>query len=86
VRLSGEEREQLEALIRKRKSRLEAFEGRRCLGSRRRVKRQPDRREALATSSSMVYWVRKQLVEEGFEAVLSRKPRATPPAIAWIFA
>ena len=34
--------------------------------------------EALATSASMVYRVRKQLVEEGFEAVLSRKPRATP--------
>ena len=26
----------------------------------------------------MVYRVRKQLVEEGFEAVLSRKPRAMP--------
>ena len=32
----------------------------------------------------MVYRVRKQLVEEGFEAVLSRKQRATP-AIARIF-
>src|SRR5258708_3924298 len=37
-----------------------------------------------ATSVSMVYRVRKQLVEEGFEAVLSRKPRATP-AVARIF-
>ena len=35
--------------------------------------------EALETNLSMVYRVRKQLVEEGFEAVLSRKPRATPP-------
>jgi hypothetical protein len=34
--------------------------------------------QALATSASMVYRVRKQLVEEGVEAVLSRKPRATP--------
>src|SRR5262249_23539452 len=34
--------------------------------------------EALETSPSMVYRVRKQLVEEGFEAVLSRKPRAMP--------
>src|SRR5712672_2274423 len=34
---------------------------------------------ALETSASMVYRVRKQLVEEGFEAVLSRKPRAAPP-------
>jgi hypothetical protein len=32
----------------------------------------------------MVYQVRKQLVEEGFEAVLSRKPRATP-AVPRIF-
>jgi hypothetical protein len=32
----------------------------------------------------MVYRVRKQLVEEGFEAVLNRKQRATP-AVARIF-
>ena len=32
----------------------------------------------------MVYRVRKQLAEEGFEAVLSRKQRATP-AVARIF-
>ena len=39
--------------------------------------------KALETSVSMVYRVRKQLVEEGLEAVLSRKQRATPavPAI-----
>ena len=30
----------------------------------------------------MVYRVRKQLVEEGFEAVLRRKPRTTPPVPA----
>ena len=35
--------------------------------------------EALDTSVSMVYRVRQQLVEEGFEAVLARKQRATPP-------
>ena len=40
--------------------------------------------KALETSASMVYRVRKQLVEEGFEAVLSRKQRATP-AVARIF-
>jgi len=34
---------------------------------------------ALETSASMVYRARKQLVEEGFEAVLSRKQRAAPP-------
>ena len=32
----------------------------------------------------MIYRVRKQLVEEGFESVLSRKQRATP-AVARIF-
>ena len=40
--------------------------------------------EALDTSVSMVYRVRKQLVEEGLDAVLSRKQRATPP-VAPIF-
>jgi transposase len=39
---------------------------------------------ALDTSASMVYRVRQQLVEEGLEAALSRKVRATP-AIARIF-
>ena len=39
---------------------------------------------ALDTSASMVYRARKQLVEEGFEAVLSRKQRATP-AVPRIF-
>jgi transposase len=40
--------------------------------------------KALNTSVSMVYRVRQQLVEEGFEAVLSRKQRATP-AVPRIF-
>jgi transposase len=40
--------------------------------------------KALDTSVSMVYRVRKQLAEDGFEAVLSRKQRATP-AVARIF-
>ena len=40
--------------------------------------------EAFDASASMVYRVRQQLVEEGFEAVLSRKTRATP-AIAKVF-
>ena len=39
---------------------------------------------ALDTSASMLYRVRKQLVEEGFDAVLSRKQRMTP-AVARIF-
>src|SRR5258708_27585478 len=83
VRLSGEEREQLEALIRKGKSPAQ-----RLLKARILLKADvseagggwSDSRiiKALDTSVSMVYRVRKQLVEEGFEAVLSRKPRATP--------
>lgn len=40
--------------------------------------------EALNASVSMVYRVRQQLVEEGLDAVLSRKPRAAP-AITPIF-
>ena len=40
--------------------------------------------DALETSLSMVYRVRKQLVEDGLKAVLSRKPRAAP-AVPKIF-
>jgi transposase len=89
VRLSGEEREQLEALIRKGKSPAQ-----RLLKARILLKADvseagagwSDSRiiKALDTSVSMVYRVRKQLLEEGFEAVLSRKQRATP-AVARIF-
>jgi transposase len=89
VRLSGEERQQLEALIRKGKS-----PARRLLKARILLKADvseagegwSDSRivEALDASPSMVYRVRKQLVEEGLEAVLSRKQRATP-AVAPIF-
>ena len=89
VRLSGEERERLEALLRKGKSPA------RCLLKARRLLKADvseagegwsDSRiiKALDTSVSMVYRVRKQLAEEGFEAVLSRKQRATP-AVARIF-
>ena len=88
VRLSADEREQLEALIRKGKSPAQ-----RLLKARILLKADvseagegwSDSRiiEALETSVSMVYRVRKQLVEEGLEAVLSRKQRMTPavPAI-----
>src|SRR5262249_13949679 len=89
VRLTGEERERLETLIRKGKS-----PARRVLKARILLKADvseagkgwSDNRiiDALETSPSMVYRVRKQLVEEGFEAVLSRKPRAMP-AVARIF-
>jgi hypothetical protein len=83
VRLSGEERRQLETLVRKGKS-----PARRLLKARILLKADvsgagegwSDSRiiEALDASPSMVYRVRKQLVEEGLEAVLSRKQRATP--------
>ena len=85
VRLSSEERQQLETLIRKGKG-----SARRLLKARILLKADvseagegwSDTRiiAALDTSASMVYRVRKQLVEEGFEAVLSRKQRKTPPA------
>ena len=87
VRLSAEEREHLQALIGKGKSPAQQL-----LKARILLKADvseagegwSDNRiiEALETSVSMVYRVRKQLVEEGFEAVLSRKPRATPPVPA----
>ena len=89
VRLSSEERERLEALLRKGKSPAQ-----RLLKARILLKADvsevgegwSDSRiiKALETSVSMVYRARKQLVEEGFEAVLSRKQRATP-AVAPIF-
>src|ERR1700738_3506178 len=89
VRLSGEERERLEALIRKGKSPAQ-----RLLKARILLKADvseagegwSDNRiiKALDTSVSMVYRVRKQWVEGVCEAVLSRKPRATP-AVARIF-
>src|ERR1700682_1965226 len=89
VRLSDNEREQLAALIRKGSS-----PAHRLLKARILLKADVSEAgegwsdnqiiNALATSASMVYRVRKQLVEEGFEAVLSRKPRATP-AIPRIF-
>ena len=83
VRLSGEERERLEALIRKGKSpaqrllkarillKADASEAGEGWSDSRIIK-------ALETSASMIYRVRRQLVEEGFETVLSRKQRATP--------
>jgi hypothetical protein len=83
VRLRDNEREQLAALIRKGSS-----PAHRLLKARILLKADVSEAgegwsdnqiiNALATSASMVYRVRKQLVEEGFEAVLSRKPRAAP--------
>jgi hypothetical protein len=86
VRLSDEERERLQALIRKGKS-----PAKRLLKARILLKTDvseagegwSDGRiiEALETSASMIYRVRRQLVEEGFEAVLSRKQRAMPAVL-----
>ena len=89
VRLSAGEREQLETLIRKGKSPAQRL-------LKARILLKADISEAgagwsdskiiaaLETSASMVHRVRKQLVEEGLEAVLSRKQRATP-AVSPIF-
>lgn len=89
VRLSAEERQRLEMLIHKGKG-----PARRLLKARILLKTDISERgpgwsdsriiAALDTSASMVYRVRKQLVEEGFEAVLSRKQRAAP-AVPRIF-
>ena len=89
VRLSAEERVQLERLIRKGKSparrllkarillKADVSEGRAGWSDSRII-------GALDTSPSMVYRVRQQLAEEGLEAVLSRKQRKTP-AVPRIF-
>jgi len=89
VRLSGEERAQLEGLINKGKGPAQ-----RLLKARILLKADVSEHgegwsdgriiEALDTSASMVYRVRRQLVEEGVAAALSRKQRATP-AVAPIF-
>src|SRR6266513_5887349 len=89
VKLSEDERNQLNEMIRKGKS-----SARRLMKARILLKADAseagegwsDSRiiKALETSASMIYRVRRQLVEEGFEAVLSRKQRATP-AVARIF-
>jgi len=89
VRLSAEEREQLQVLLRRGKG-----PARRLLKARILLKADVSEAgdgwsdnkiiAALDTSASMVYRVRKQLVEEGFEAVLSRKQRPMP-AVPRIF-
>jgi transposase len=83
VRLSAEERRRLEAMLGKGKSSAQ-----RLLKARILLKADAsedgegwsDGRiiDALSTSVSMVYRVRKQWVEEGLEAVLSRKAPDAP--------
>src|SRR6201988_1227044 len=83
VRLNADEREQLEVLIRKGKSPAQRLLKARILlkadvseagegGSDSRIIK------ALETSVSMVSRGRKQLGEEGFDAVVGPKQRATP--------
>jgi hypothetical protein len=89
VRLNGEERAQLEGLIGKGKGPAKRLRKARILlkaDVSERGEGWSDSRiiDALDSSPSMVYRVRRQLLEEGFEAVLSRKQRATP-AVAPIF-
>ena len=81
VRLSAEEREQLRSADPQRKEPgAAAVEGADLLKAdvSEAGEGWSDSRiiQALDTSASMVYRVRKQLVEEGFEAVLSRKQRS----------
>jgi hypothetical protein len=83
VRLSEAERDYLQTLINKGKS-----PAKRLLKARILLKADASERgegwsdgriiEALDTNMSMVTRVRQQLVEEGLEAVLSRKQRETP--------
>src|SRR6202051_3603535 len=83
VRLRGDERKKLNKMIRKGKSSAQ-----RLMKARILLKADvsdagegwSDSRiiEALETSATTVYRTRQQLVEEGFEAVLSRKQRARP--------
>ena len=89
VRLEPEERERLEAMLRKGKHRAQIL-------TKARILLMADVSEAgegfsdgwiieaLGTNPAAVHRTRKQLVEEGLDAVLSRKPRATPP-VAKIF-
>lgn len=86
VRLTDDERVELEAMIHKGKS-----SANRLLKARILLKADvaeagegwSDSRiiEALETSASMVYRVRKQMVEGGLEAVLSRKKHSRPSVL-----
>ena len=84
VELSSDEREHLEGLISKGKSSAKAILKARILLKADQGSLGPswtDGRiiEALDSNASMVTGVRRQLVEEGLEAVLARKKRLHPP-------
>ncbi len=83
VKLSEDERNQLNEMIRKGKSSAQRLTKARILlkaDVSEAGEGWSDSRivEALETSATTVYRTRQQLVEEGFEAVLSRKQRARP--------
>jgi len=89
VRLETEERERLEAMLRKGKHRAQVLTKARILlmaDVSEAGEGLSDGRiiEALGTNQSTVHRTRKQLVEEGLDAVLTRKQRATP-SVAKIF-
>jgi len=89
VRLEPEERERLEAMERRGKHRAQALTKARILlmaDVSEAGEGLSDGRiiEALGTNPATVHRTRKQLVEEGLDAVLSRKPRAMP-AVTKIF-
>ena len=89
VKLSLEERERLDALIHRGKHSAQQIMKARILlkaDASEAGEGWSDSRivEALETSLSTVYRSRQQLVEDGIDAVLTRKPRATP-AIRRIF-
>ena len=91
VRLSVEERDQLDALIRKGKSSAQ-----RLMKARILLKADVSEDgegwsdsqivEALETSATTVYRTRQQLVEEGLEAVLSRKKPSRPSGCRFLTA
>jgi hypothetical protein len=86
VRLSAEEREQLEALLRKGKHSASKLLKARILLMADVSKADAGWSDsaivaALETSASMVYRVRKQLVEEGLAAVLTRKEHSRPSVL-----
>ena len=89
VKLSEAERNHLQALINKGKSSAKRLLKARILlkadaGAKGETWSDGEIIEALDTNKSMVTRVRQQFVEEGLEAVLSRKERAAP-AITPIF-
>lgn len=84
VKLSGKERTPLEDLIRKGKSPARRQLKARILlqadtGPKGAKWNDPQIAKALGTYPAMCGRVRRQWAEEGLEAVLSRKKRATPP-------